>query len=577
MPEISQQPPDGGGTAEDGLAIKVNAGERCRGFWEPDGLWLPCVLLRFRKRDGHPKVQWADGSESCLKPGEVAPRRKRKAEELHAVETPTGNSVKGPRLGKEQLDVVQTPRQNATPPRLLAPPPRHGQLPPHRFVMAPMVGGSELPFRMFSRAAGAQLCYTPMIYSAPFATDASYRANPENGFQTCAADRPLVAHFCGNDPEVLLAASRHVVAHVDAIDLNLGCPQRIAHAGHFGSYLLDECDWDLVCSIVKRLSDSLPVPVFCKIRLLNDIEDTLRLVKKLEASGASLLAVHARYRGSPTHRRDGPAHLEQIAVLKKAVRIPILANGNVRCWADVEANLLTTNADGIMAAEGLLDDPCLFAPGASVKSGGTNSELRGIEKKLRQIQALQKKQSSGSTLSSQELEKVGHAEELSKRCERLKASPKTEASPQDTACSKLGDGLAKARRYLELCREFWMPPLSTVLFHLRRMAKLELTKYQLLEELMSSSQLGLAEAVLGKAEAFRDKPEAGFKFDEERASRERKLAEQRKYEETCRKKYEARMAKKAKREKKPLGAVMRATQVPGGVLRFDAELSLIHI
>merc|ERR1712086_660744 len=159
------------------------------------------------------------------------------------------------------------------------------------------------------------------------------------------------------------------------------------------------------------------------------------------------------------------------------------------------------------------------------------------------------------------------------------ALPQVEASAPKAAGAKpaqvLKDGLAKARRYLELCREFWMPPLSTVLFHLRRMAKPELTKYQLLEELMSSSQLLLAEAVLGKAEAFRDKPDAGFKFDEERARRERELAEQRKYEETCRKKYEARMAKKAKRTKKPLSEVMRATQVPGGVLHFDADPSWI--
>ena len=66
---------------------------------------------------------------------------------------------------------------------------------------------------------------------------------------------------------------------------------------------------------------------------------TLKLVKQLAASGASLIAVHARYRGTPTHRRDGPAHLEQVAIIKKAVEVPVLANGNIKTWEDVQADV----------------------------------------------------------------------------------------------------------------------------------------------------------------------------------------------------------------------------------------------
>ena len=101
-------------------------------------------------------------------------------------------------------------------------------LPPHSRVLAPMVGGSELAFRLLCRRHGADLAYTPMMYSGRFATDAAYR---EAELQTCAADAPLVAHFCGNEPETLLAAARLAAPHCCAIDLNLGCPQRIAHSG----------------------------------------------------------------------------------------------------------------------------------------------------------------------------------------------------------------------------------------------------------------------------------------------------------------------------------------------------------
>lgn len=80
------------------------------------------------------------------------------------------------------------------------------------------------------------------------------------------------------------------------IDLNLGCPQRIAFTGHFGSYLLDESDRDLIVSIVEKLSSNLSIPVFVKIRLLDTVPDTIRLCEQLIDAGAALITIHARYR-----------------------------------------------------------------------------------------------------------------------------------------------------------------------------------------------------------------------------------------------------------------------------------------
>jgi tRNA-dihydrouridine synthase len=81
----------------------------------------------------------------------------------------------------------------------------------------------------------------------------------------------------------------------DAIDLNLGCPQRIAHSGHFGSYLLGVEDRALVVSIVKTLAEGLSIPVFCKIRLLESVMETVELCRALAAAGCKLIAVHGRY------------------------------------------------------------------------------------------------------------------------------------------------------------------------------------------------------------------------------------------------------------------------------------------
>ena len=91
-----------------------------------------------------------------------------------------------------------------------------------RYIAAPMVCQSDLPYRMLLRKHGCSLAYTPMIHADRFLKDPSCRTYY---FQTAQADRPLVAQFCGNDAQTILAAAKLVQDKCDAIDLNLGCPQ----------------------------------------------------------------------------------------------------------------------------------------------------------------------------------------------------------------------------------------------------------------------------------------------------------------------------------------------------------------
>lgn len=92
-------------------------------------------------------------------------------------------------------------------------------------------------------------------------------------------------------------------------DLNLGCPQRIAHSGHFGSYLLDPADRPLVLDMVRTLSRGLHIPVFVKIRLLNTVEESVELCQQLVDAGAKLIAIHARYRVNLVGRSGPGARL----------------------------------------------------------------------------------------------------------------------------------------------------------------------------------------------------------------------------------------------------------------------------
>ncbi|KAL2333507.1 hypothetical protein Fmac_014720 [Flemingia macrophylla] len=224
-----------------------------------------------------------------------------------------------------------------------------------RFIVAPMVDNSELPFRMLCRKYGAQGAYTPMLHSRIFTETEKYR-NEE--FTTCKEDRPLFVQFCANDPDILLEAARKVELYCDYVDINLGCPQRIAKRGNYGAFLMDNLP--LVKSLVEKLANNLQVPVSCKIRLFPNLEDTLKYARMLEEAGCMLLAVHGRTRDE----KDGKkfrADWKAIRAVKNAVRIPVLANGNIRHMDDVTDCLEETGVEGVLSAETLLENPAVFA------------------------------------------------------------------------------------------------------------------------------------------------------------------------------------------------------------------------
>lgn len=438
----------------------------------------------------------------------------------------------------------------------------------HRYIVAPMVGASELPFRLLCRKYGAQLVYTPMMLASEFAASPEYR---EREFQTTPFDRPLVCHFAANDPQDFAAAARLAEPHCDAVDLNLGCPQRTAHAGHFGSYLLDREDRALVVDIVRAGVEAVAIPVFCKIRLLDTFAETAELCRQLYDAGATLVAVHARYRASFSRKgpgaRDGPAMLDQVQQLKEAFpdRL-VVTNGNTVTYDDVVTNLQLTGADGLMAAEGVLDNPALFLERWGSRQmadtdGNLQVEVRG-GKVLDEWAKRDKWTKKMDYIAKVEAKIEKEGIHSLNRKEKKKLTKKSKLIGKLRSCSTDGstyvplkelykasdDKVQFALEYLQLVRQY-PATMRTVIFHTRRILKAELTTYQRMEECLACATVDDVERVVSEIRCYQESP-GSFQYDLEKEKKEKEALERKRIEEGKRKKYEERMMRKAKREGK---------------------------
>ncbi|KAG0696121.1 FMN-linked oxidoreductase [Suillus ampliporus] len=241
-------------------------------------------------------------------------------------------------------------------------------LPDLTYIAAPMVKQSDAPFRLLTQRYGATLAYTQMLDPHKLLEDRDYLEFHQRDLTLGRGawngmDEPVVVQLCGNDPETIVQAGKKIQGLCHGIDLNLGCPQEHACEGHYGGYLLAKKDWPLVQSIVSAMSQLLQPPTSVKLRLCpssSPPSSTVEFSALLEHAGASWVTLHARH-VSAKRRRQGAADLDVVRALKTALKVPVVSNGNVRTWEDVQRNKDETQADGIMVGETLLGNPCIFA------------------------------------------------------------------------------------------------------------------------------------------------------------------------------------------------------------------------
>jgi tRNA-dihydrouridine synthase B len=153
------------------------------------------------------------------------------------------------------------------------------------------------------------------------------------------------------------AARLNVAGGADIIDINMGCPAKKVCNVHAGSALL--ADEALVARILEAVVAAVDVPVTLKIRTgpAPERRNAVRIARIAEAAGVQALAIHGRTRACAF---GGDAEYETIAEVKSRVRIPVIANGDVRTPEDAKRVLEATGADGVMVGRAAQGRPWLF-------------------------------------------------------------------------------------------------------------------------------------------------------------------------------------------------------------------------
>jgi tRNA-dihydrouridine synthase B len=221
--------------------------------------------------------------------------------------------------------------------------------------VAPMAGITDRPFRRLARRFGAALAVSEMISSRPELRD-SRKTRLRRDHE--GEPGPIAVQIAGADPQMLADAARFNVAEgAEIIDINMGCPAKKVCNVHAGSALLQ--DEPLVGRILDAVIAAVDVPVTLKIRTGPDPlrRNALRIARIAESAGVQALAIHGRTRACAF---GGDAEYATIAGVKAAVRIPVIANGDIESPEDAKRVLEATGADGVMIGRAAQGRPWLF-------------------------------------------------------------------------------------------------------------------------------------------------------------------------------------------------------------------------
>ena len=234
-----------------------------------------------------------------------------------------------------------------------------------------MSGVTDLPFRQLAFRFGAGLVVTEMVASRELVFNAAESWSRLKG----AGLTPHMVQLAGRDARWLAEAAVIAEANgADIIDINMGCPAKKVIGGYAGSALMREPDHAL--SLIEATVKAVNIPVTVKMRLGWDERsiNAPEIAARAECAGVQLITVHGRTR---MQFYEGKADWAAIAAVREAIRIPLIANGDVETVEDAHEILRLSGADAVMVGRGCQGRPW-HAGVLAGHAGPKPSEIPGL-------------------------------------------------------------------------------------------------------------------------------------------------------------------------------------------------------
>ena len=229
---------------------------------------------------------------------------------------------------------------------------------PHPVCVAPMAGVTDRPYRRLCKALGAAYAVSEMAASNPALWES---VKTSRRLDHTGEPDPVAVQIAGADPDMLAEAAVYNVrkgAHI--IDINMGCPvKKVCHVASGSALLKDEALVARILSRVVQACEPLGVPVTLKTRTGwdRDSRNAVRIARLAEDCGIAALTLHGRTR---CDLYTGEAEYETLRAVRDAIRIPLIANGDITTPEKARWVLDYTGADAIMVGRAAQGRPWIF-------------------------------------------------------------------------------------------------------------------------------------------------------------------------------------------------------------------------